>query len=550
MRNLGAHLLFVTLLIAFCSSAGAQHQVDDLDTWLIRATSVTDDLTKDAISLAPNDRALLWARIGKAWVKDDPERAATSIKRAVEIVEFVPDQESDAERRQRLHTAKALFDIIPSQETKLRLRLEALFTSGQNRSTARRVESAEGMIAAAVAVVDSNPQRALDLGARSLQVAKSYKLAFLLWKLRKREPRLADVLFDHALAVTKTTYDAESLSWLGQYAFNGQTPSDERRRALLGVMAEGLLRNSTSPSGQREVCQLSETVASRLDEFARLLPLHWGSVRAAVQRCQALVPAFSRETVENALRERPLKSIDELESEADTASSEETRDEYLTRAARLAAQHNDFERGISILDRISDRGRKALDGWDNWRQEFASFAAASHLRAGNRSAMHKVIAATPSRLRAYVQIALARALLEASDRDSAFELLSAARQGLAESTGQEVINSYFSLLNHYENLMPVETLSVLNEAVKAINRSEKSDPKPSAGLQSETLLSNDILVRQYKLPLTLMERDELGIRGAISSVEPATTRAAMRLNLIEASLERHRTITPRAKPLR
>jgi len=202
MKIFGRNLVvYLSMSVTFSSFAVAQESVEGSDVWLVRASTITDDLIRDSISLAPNERALLWARMGRAWEKEDPNRAATDMFKAVEIVEFAPDGETAIERRQRFDTARSLLSIIPARYGKLRLTLQGLFTPKQDRATDKGGrESTDGLIAAAMAIVDVDPQGAFDLGVASLRVGSSYKLAALLWKLRNRDSKLADGLFDATLS--------------------------------------------------------------------------------------------------------------------------------------------------------------------------------------------------------------------------------------------------------------------------------------------------------------------------------------------------------------
>ncbi|MEK6336538.1 MAG: hypothetical protein AABM67_16545 [Acidobacteriota bacterium] len=268
MKIFGRNLIVCLLLsVTFCPFAIGQERVKDSDVWVLRASTITDDLIRDAVSLAPNERALLWARMGRAWEEEDPNRAATDMLKAVEIVEFAPDGETAIERRQRFDTARSLLSIIPARYDKLRLTLLGLCTPKEDRATDKRGQgSADGLIAAAMAIVDTDPQGAFDLGVASLRIGRSYKLAALLWKMRNRDSKLADVLFDVALSAVREAFDPESLGWLSIYAFRaGQTPSDERRKALLSVIAQGLLRDSASAGGEGEVCKLAPSQRLILD---------------------------------------------------------------------------------------------------------------------------------------------------------------------------------------------------------------------------------------------------------------------------------------------
>jgi tetratricopeptide (TPR) repeat protein len=401
-------------------------------------------------------------------------------------------------------------------------------------------------------IVDTDPQGAFNLGVASLRIGRSYKLAALLWKLRNRDTKLADDLFDAALSAATAAFDPESLGWLSIYAFrNGQTPSDERRRALLGVIAQGLLRDSASAGGEAEVCKLAPTAATYLGQFNRLTPDLAIVVRQGLSRCQSALQPSERQSVDEALRDQPLKTVAEFEDEADKASREDIRDEYLVRATRLAAQQKNYEKAISLLDRISEQGRKQLGGgWESWRWSYAASAAVAQLRRGDRSSMNRIIAATPEVIRSFVQIAVAQALVKAGDRDSAFDLLTEARKRLAQATGTEVVDGYFSLMHQYESLAPIDTVNVFYEIVKALNRIEKSDLNESQTLGAETsLLSNDLLLGAYNVPISLLEKDEIGVRAAISSIQSSSKRVAIRLNLLISSLAQPRTVPPARKPV-
>jgi tetratricopeptide (TPR) repeat protein len=548
-RNL---VVYLSLSVTFSSLAIAQDRVKDSDVWLLRASTITDDLVRDAVSLAPNERALLWARMGRAWEKEDPNRAATDMRKAVEIVEFAPDGESAIERRQRFDTARSLLSIIPAQYDKLRLTLQSLFTPKEDRATDNGGrETADGLIAAAMGIVDTDPQGAFDLGMASLRIGRSYKLAALLWKLRNRDEKLADGLFDAALSAARTAFDPESLGWLSIYAFrDGQTPSDERRKALLGVIAQGLLRDSASAGGEAEVCKLAPTAATYLIQFNRLTPDLAIVVRQVLSACQSTLQPSERQSVDEALRDQPLKTVADLEDEADKAPREEIRDGYLIRAARLAAHQKNYEKAISLLDRISEQGRKQLGGgWESWRWSYAASAAVAQFRRGDRSSMNRIITATPEAIRGFVQIAVAQALVKAGDPDSAFDLLTEARKRLAQSSGTEVVDGYFSLMHQYESLAPIDTVNVFYEVVKALNRIEKSDSKGSQSPGVEpSLLSNDLLLGAYNVPILLLEKDESGVRAAISSIQSPSKRAAIRLNLLNSSLAQPRTVAPARKP--
>jgi hypothetical protein len=74
-----------------------------------------------------------------------------------------------------------------------------------------------------------------------------------------------------------------------------------------------------------------------------------------------------------------------------------------------------------------------------------------------------------------------------------------------------------------------------------MNQVERSPQNAGDDAEAQIpLLSNDMLLGRYALPVTLLEMGEVGTRQAIAAADSPARRAAMRLNLLNASLERHR----------
>jgi hypothetical protein len=78
---------------------------------------------------------------------------------------------------------------------------------------------------------------------------------------------------------------------------------------------------------------------------------------------------------------------------------------------------------------------------------------------------------------------------------------------------------------------------VLSQAVAAINRSPKDQKDNCPGSFNPTALSHPLMLDRYKLPATLLEADEAGVLSSIRSVQASDIRAALRLQMLAASLE-------------
>lgn len=558
MKFLSCATAFFVLFSAFSRPPVYAQQPEKVwDPWFIRAESVTDSLIKDSGDLKSSDRPLLWARLGIAWLSDDPDRAHAWMKKAVDEVEIVSDGESAIERRRRWATARSLLSIIAPRDKQLGSRLLAILEAPSDpASSGDRRDDANGLVDSALALVESDPERAAKVGSAALRIGLGYRLATLLWQLRKRDSKLSDSLFYQILTVAGATYDQEALGWLAQFAFHGQSgqsPADQGKARLLSVLAVGLLRLAPAAGNEEKACGLAAIVAPLLEEFNRLLPQQAPLVSGALVRCQQNLKSLQGKLADDPSRNQPLASVDQLVKAADDAPNQAGRDDLLYRAAQMAAEEKGFAQAIALLDLISDEGRKQTEGgWEGWRWSYASAAAVVQLKKGNRSEMQRIIAATTSSVRPSVQLSVAREMISVDDRVSAVDLLTDARKGMSVSSARDRVGGYMSLVSMYVELLPADAISVLNEAVKAINNEEAIDK--GGGEYSDmyariNVLSNDLLLQQFKLPVALFEIDDIGVREALSAIKGPTKRSAIRLNLLRALLEQHRVMITPPRPI-
>lgn len=552
-KNSVCCLLLITVVLT--QTAAVALQTDGVSNpWLSRARSLTDELVKDADALSRYDRALLLARLGKVWQRDDAELAREWIEKALQAMESSPDKEDATERVQRLSTARSLLVILGAQEKALSARLNKVINAAADtRTPFGGSENAKAKAEAGLAVLDSDPQRALQFGLASLRAGGSYRLASLIWRLRKRDVKLSDTLFMEVLATARANnYDRDLLAILPAVAFEGPSPSDKLRGSFLGVLADGLLRVPGSAEEQSAPCLLAFLAAPLLPEFQRLIPQQAGMVRAQIATCQPTLNSEARKEVGDALQDHPLNTVDALLEEAGKTSGLERRVMYLNRAAYIAFSEQKYERAINILDGYSSEERESANKpagglWESQRIEFASAAAVAHLRRSDRPAMHRIIADTPAHLRAYVQMSVAAELVK-KDGPAATQLLNEARTAIAKTGSPQDFGSYLLLVRLYAALNQPDALPALGDAIKAMNQAERSPRGGSPADEVEAqmpLLSNNLMLGRYALPVSLLELDDVGVRQTLASVDSPTRRAAIRLNLLGASLERHRASTPK-----
>lgn len=547
----GSHMRFVTLfiLVAMFSRLGAGQQSDiSSGLWLIRSQTLTADLLKDSADLSSRERALLWARLAQRWWRDDPEKARAWILKPIEMVEAVPNGENPNERQERLRTARLILQIVTPLDPRLSKRLIALMSVGLEQMTeAERAANADGLIKAAISLVDSDPKRAAELGAFALRVGYPTQIPGLIVRLRSKDSKLSDTLFAQTLAAARQTLDTRLLNSLSHAAFPesrtfGATSNmvpDHLRAEVLRLYLAYLQTNPINAESRSSVCMsVVSFIAPVLAEFDRLLPEQASNVRQSIHRCQSDNPLV-RQDLDDARRDQSLNSVDDLLKAAADSQDLQVRTVYQHRAATMAKTQSNLDRALEILDSMSTESRELMgESWQSYRWDWAALAALHHFQSGDVYRMRLVINKVPTNLQPFAKIAFVRQLPDARDKDTdpTLEFLSDARNGLRRSPvpDAEKCGWYFSLLPLIVKYQSAEATDVLKEAVATLNRVETAEDKNRSS-NSVSVLMESV---SKKLPSSLLEMDEYAVKEAVSSINSPATRVQVRLELLTVCLER------------
>jgi hypothetical protein len=557
MRYLGFCLLVVAMQPApdFAQQQNStQRGISSYDLWLVRSQTITGDLIKDSADLSNSERAVLWARLGAKWWRDDPEKARSWMLKGIEIVESVPNKENPAEQRERLTTTRRLLQIVAPLDEKLNVRLVALLKQdAEAEPPTERAANADALIQTAILLVELDPKRAAELGMLALRIGPPTDMTRLLWKLRENDLKLADVLFGQALAKAREAPDGSFLFSLVTSVFpehftEGFTPArpvatDAMRRDILTAYVGQLQANRSDAEIRDYPCMRVISIAPLVPEFDRLLPEQGIILRQSISQCQSLHP-LARQRVDDAVREQPLNTVDDLLKAGDDAEDMKVRTVYQFRAASLASQQSDYDWALKILDQMSSESREFMSGaWVNIRWDWAATSALRHLKKGDVQGMRLIIDAVPKDLQAYAKIAFIDRLPTDRDRDTdpTLEFLSEARRGLGRpSLSNEDPSWYFALLKLTVKHQPSEATAVLKEAVAAINRADDAEAKKDNRDNRNWFDGSEVL------SAPLFEIDEYAVREAISTISSANTRVQIRLELLRVCLDRMRTSKPNA----
>lgn len=525
------------------------------DHRLVRARAVSDDLSADASSLSPHDRALLWVRLGEVWWKDDNRRARALMTKAVEEVENAPESEEKISRARRLGATRALLSVVGARDRGLGERLAAVLTAAEKSAQAddkERGQNAEALTRAALEVLDADPKRAAELGSASLRAGVSRGLSELLTRLYKKDAGLAVSLFNETLAAARASRSGELTHELTGAAFphrlyfptfGGPVFPEGVRTATLRLLAENLLRAPTSEEDGKEVCKFAWDASSLLEDFAALLPQQAPAVNVVVNRCRLQVGAFARRHLDDNMSEQKLKTADDYLRAAADVGDERMSGVYLARAAYVAySVEGEPDRAIEIIEGMDSKTREMVgDAWEPWRGMFASASALKHFKAGDRQTMSKVLDAVPPKIRAAAIVHFLEELAKSKPRDFPAELLGEARLLAAKYENPETGFLLLLLARLYAAYLPADGPLVFTETVAAFNRAGRNRPAAVGGSSGEL---PEYPWAAINLPVPLVEADEPGVTSAVADIDDRLMRARVRLGLLGALLEKRRSELP------
>jgi hypothetical protein len=158
--------------------------------------------------------------------------------------------------------------------------------------------------------------------------------------------------------------------------------------------------------------------------------------------------------------------------------------------------------------------------------------------------MNLVLNAVPNNLQAFAKAAFVDRFVPKKNDESnpALQFLSEARVSLRKSNlpESEKYSWYFGLLRLTVKYQPEDANAAFKEAIASLNRAQQANEKDG---QPNTLNTTELA---KTLPASLLEMDEFTVKEGVASVASVETRAQLRLELLDATLQRMRSA--QAKP--
>lgn len=361
---------------------------------------------------------------------------------------------------------------------------------------------------AAISIADTNPERAMQLAKASLAGGINPAILRVLFALRQKNPAQANALYRSMLAAARGDIKRASVNILilASYALPEFTTS---------AVGLGPTQSPGAPS-QTDSAMVTEFLNFVYDIFMRL------SDPAQVQSAnpvdymtgQRLLPFFVQHSPDRApLFRNMLEMIsqrssqtaavdmvnkmlqpaetDELLKQAETTRDPLQRDMLYFRAIMTLAGSGEFERALSLVEKINDSDfRNGLDSLVHFQ------AASSLLDKGDiDSAIRYVKSMSDVRQRAFMLARIARTLFNKKETARASEILKDAEQMIRKADeGAEKAQALLIITEIQTRLDPMQGFEVMEATVEAFNDADfktddKTKPAPSADFSLSSMLT-------------------------------------------------------------
>lgn len=544
-------LFCLLILIVFPFNTFPQEQKKKIfqDIWLIRSESLTDTILKDLIVLNNNDSALIKAKIAEAWWDKDNPKARLFLSQAIDLVERVPNKESDSEKRTRLNITRAIFRIFTTKDTKISQRLLNVLNAEANKSNDSNQETAKTLIDVALSLVKSDPQRAADLGIQALRLGRPYSFSELAMNLRPFSSSLADKLLTEALKIARQSNDNEWLRQLTNTIFPEalntnfviQPPPDSFRREFLQLLLNQAQQMELASMTNKDICTfVLWNITPLKNQYSNLLPDKVGQLQITLSKCHADFSSISQKNDNKTTNDAPLNTIDDLLDAAKRTTDEKTKASLLMRAAQMALRAKQFEKMIAILDSFSEEGRKLISpAWDIARYRAAADLALEKYNQNDLSLMNEIIENVPDYLQPNARTRLVEKLPKTASRQLIIELLTEASRKLPKSSisNSEKYLLFSELTQLYAQIeMYVEAYDSFKQTIVALNQEEKDNPRNENDKLTYAL--NFKLPKNF--PSAFLDNQEQNINESLRSIESPFIRSINRIAFLIYSLNQHK----------
>lgn len=402
---------------------------------------------------------------------------------------------------------------------------------------------------AALLFVESDPQKAYDLAIKSITFGDGYQLSSVWFGLSKKEPRLAQQLFDYYLSVTERKSSSNASRAIGNLGYmifpavlinpsiqeKNEIHTNDRRVRYLKLLSNFAQANNERP------CLYLSFIYKLLPKYQELLPSEFTFLHLLTKDCK------SKTFFENS-EGKALETFEDYLAEADKTEDLQQKETFQMIAAKLALEKKLFKKSIEILEAI-DVSVEQKDFWQTLREDCAVYLAYELFSENKISQALKETDAVPKEIRLQTKLKLVNLIAEEGnyEKNSFYEILSDAVKENDRFTFENENNKGygfvlvfpFARVAEKSNEFPAEAISLFQQTVKRWNKvhfyennddRKKEDDKLAIGVEYR--------VAPLNLPEYLLKSDFITTANTIEEINSLLDRVKGRLFLLKFLLNK------------
>lgn len=535
-------ILFSIFLVSspvFCEKQKSK-STQELLVWQQRVDELTDGIIQDSKSVGDSERAMYLALLAKMWWKSDPDEARGYLNKAAVLMLSDLRSDDEADLVIKLEYAQKTIKIVAALDEKLSQSLVGeleKILKDRDVSSQENTEMADLFAKLGLQMVDTNPRMAFAAALDSVIYGTSLHLPKLIMELNLKDPKLAEQIFQSALAAARRKYNYSFMGTLGNYlfeAYKGKAMSDEAKRAYLGYLSE-ILAGAATVEAERSRCDIVNIIAPIFNRFDEYLPTQSQIVRQQVPVCIPFSHPFTAEITRAEANGDGPQTVDEFIQAARDTRDRALKGRYFSRAISMLAKAKRFDDVISLLDDMHEDECKVMSFiWDEWRADYSALSAMAYFENKDMPSVYRIIAKTPKRVRPYARFRIVYKLSPGSDREFYLENLEEIQKelGSIEIPARDAASNYLTLARLYLKIQPTESEAMFRNAVKYINKTDSDNP------DFEAIKDWAPLFDYVPLSAELLETDESGINSSLNNISSRRSRVRLKLGLLESCLQK------------
>jgi hypothetical protein len=548
-------LLFFSI-IAYAQKPSDLKESESVRLWKMRSEFTTNDIVKDISTLSHQDKVLYYGRLSKIWWNKDIVEGKFWLGKSVDIVlSPATDFKNDKEK---LEAIRYLLGLVAAKDEILTKKLIKKLSDLTENSTQEEIKNnGEALTETAVSLVNTDPQKAFNLGLSAIKLQKPIFSIFLFWKLSEKNSLLADNYFQAGIAKAKVEIDGTF--WLrlkstafpeikfADFAKNPKPkPNDLLRKSFLNILVDNF-KFETDALLEKKVSNCSNyfLLRNNLADFINtLIPEKLPTLNYVQEVCEKTRSQSQNDFIKN---QNSLKTIEDFLSAADKTDDIQQKDNYRFSATQLAINLKNFKQAIDILASISEKEKENHDGvWEKFHRESWEGYILQLFDNNEITAVYDELKKSPDYMRPSLYLSVSQKCDAQNNKQIGYDFLNEASQGLRKKDFEPYQDNRI-LFESPVILMTVTLgytkLGYHNEAIDsfsdAINGLNKFVSKIPAEERREKILQLPILWGSYtNFPEPFFTTYFQQISDNISKFESALIRAKFRLNVLRFCLKK------------